>query len=248
MRTWLRRIALSIAVLAGALLTSVYLYMQHPKFGELPSGDRLDRIKASPHYANGRFQNLVPTPILTGEYGSLVALLSALRTPTQRSTPDAPLPSMKTNLNALDSNEDVLVWLGHSSYFGYRKFDLSLTLRAYLGNYVYNNVASNLGTYSEVGRASPYNLHASVLETGFKSPQYLSDYYVEDASFLRLDNISLGYSFKYKTQTLRAFTTVQNVFTTTDYTGVDPTAGLNGLDNNIYPRSRTFTAGANIRF
>jgi iron complex outermembrane receptor protein len=138
--------------------------------------------------------------------------------------------------------------LGHSSYFGYRNLDLSLTLRAYLGNYVYNNVASNLGTYSEVTRASPYNLQKSVLETGFKTPQYLSDYYVEDASFLRMDNITLGYSFKYRTQSIRAFGTVQNVFTTTDYTGVDPTAGLNGLDNNIYPRSRTFTAGASIRF
>jgi iron complex outermembrane receptor protein len=138
--------------------------------------------------------------------------------------------------------------LGHSSYFGYRNFDLSLTLRAYFGNYVYNNVASNLGTYSEVTRASPYNLQRSVLETGFKTPQYLSDYYVEDASFLRMDNLTLGYSFKYRTQSIRAFGTVQNVFTTTDYTGVDPTAGLNGLDNNIYPRSRTFTAGASIRF
>jgi iron complex outermembrane receptor protein len=63
-----------------------------------------------------------------------------------------------------------------------------------------------------------------------------------------MDNITLGYSFKYHTQSIRAFGTVQNVFTTTDYTGVDPTAGLNGLDNNIYPRSRTFTAGASIRF
>ena len=138
--------------------------------------------------------------------------------------------------------------LGHSSYFGYRNFDLSLTLRAYLGNHVYNNVASNLGTYAELGRASPYNLHRSVLETGFKTPQYLSDYYVEDASFFRMDNLTLGYSFKYRTQSIRAFGTVQNVFTSTDYTGVDPTAGLNGLDNNIYPRSRTFTAGASIRF
>ncbi|HEV8398731.1 MAG TPA: SusC/RagA family TonB-linked outer membrane protein [Gemmatimonadales bacterium] len=138
--------------------------------------------------------------------------------------------------------------LGHTSYFTYGKLDLNFTLRAYLGNWVYNNVASNLGTYSEVTRASPYNLHASVLETGFTSPQYQSDLYVEDASFLRMDNVSVGLSFKYRGQPMRAFGTIQNAFTLTGYSGVDPTAGLNGLDNNIYPRSRTFTGGLSVRF
>jgi len=138
--------------------------------------------------------------------------------------------------------------LGHSSYLTFGNFDLSFTLRAYMGNYVYNNVASNLGTYAEVTRGSPYNLHASVLETGFETPQYLSDYYVEDASFLRMDNITLAYSFNYRGQPVRVFGTVQNAFTLTGYNGVDPTAGLNGLDNNIYPRSRTFTGGLTLRF
>ena len=137
---------------------------------------------------------------------------------------------------------------GHTSYLTYRNFDLNFTLRAYTGNYVYNNVASNLGTYSEVTRGSPYNLHASVLETGFATPQYLSDYYVEDASFLRMDNITLAYSFDWGARPMRVFTTVQNVFTITGYSGVDPTAGLNGLDNNIYPRSRTVSGGMSIRF
>ncbi len=138
--------------------------------------------------------------------------------------------------------------LGHSSQMSYRNFDASFTLRAYLGNYVYNNVASNLGTYAEVGRGSPYNLHSSVLETGFRTPQYLSDYYVEDASFLRMDNLSVGYSFEYAGRPMRLYGAVQSAFTLTGYSGVDPTAGLNGLDNNIYPRSRTFTGGLSIRF
>jgi iron complex outermembrane receptor protein len=138
--------------------------------------------------------------------------------------------------------------LGHSSYLGYGKFDLSFTLRSYLGNYVYNNVSSNLGTYEEVKRASPYNLHASVLETGFVTPQYLSDFYVEDGSFLRMDNITLGYTFNYRRRPVRVFGTVQNAFTITGYSGVDPTAGLLGIDNNIYPRSRTFTAGLSLRY
>jgi iron complex outermembrane receptor protein len=138
--------------------------------------------------------------------------------------------------------------IGHSSYLNYGKFDLSFTLRAYLGNYVYNNVSSNLGTYSEVGRASPFNLHSSVLETGFTSPQYESDYYVEDASFVRMDNITLAYTFNYRGQATRLFGTVQNAFTLTGYSGVDPTAGLNGIDNNIYPRSRSFITGISVRF
>ncbi len=138
--------------------------------------------------------------------------------------------------------------LGHSSYVGYGKFDLSFTLRSYLGNYVYNNVASNRGTYEEVTRTSPFNLHASVLETGFVTPQYLSDYYVEDGSFLRMDNITLGYAFSYRGRPVRVFGTVQNAFTITGYSGVDPTAGLLGIDNIIYPRSRTFTAGLSLRY
>ncbi len=138
--------------------------------------------------------------------------------------------------------------LGHSSYLTYGKFNLSLTLRAYLGNYVYNNIASNLGTYQELLRASPYNLSTSVLKTGFMAPQYLSDYYVEDASFLRMDNITLGYTFDYAEHPVHASITVQNAFTLTGYNGVDPTAGLNGIDNNIYPRSRTVTGGLSIQF
>lgn len=139
--------------------------------------------------------------------------------------------------------------LGHSSYFNYHKFDLSFTLRAYLGNYVYNNVASSLGAYQNLtGSGMPANLDASVLKTGFVVPQYYSDYYVENASFLRMDNITLGYAFTYHGQPLRVYGTVQSAFTLTGYNGVDPTAGLNGIDNNIYPRSRTFTAGLNVRF
>lgn len=140
---------------------------------------------------------------------------------------------------------------GHTSSMGYRTFDLSLTLRAQLGNYVYNNVASNLGNYRELDAiGAPVNLHASVLEYGFESPQYFSDVYVEDASFLRMDNLTLGYTFPSFAglQQMRVFGTVQNVFTLTDYSGVDPMAGLNGIDNNLYPRSRTFTAGVNVGF
>jgi iron complex outermembrane receptor protein len=95
---------------------------------------------------------------------------------------------------------------------------------------------------------SPYNLSTSVLQSGFVQPQYLSDYYIEDASFLRMDNVTLGYSFKYHGEEVHATATLQNAFTITGYSGVDPTAGLNGIDNNIYPRARTLTAGLTVRF
>lgn len=140
--------------------------------------------------------------------------------------------------------------LSHTSNFAWRKADLGFTLRSYLGNYVYNNVASNLGHYDALKGAAPANLQTSVLTTGFVKPQYFSDYYVENASFLRMDNITLGYTFQPRrgVQRVRVFGTVQNVFTITGYSGVDPTAGLNGIDNNIYPRSRTLTTGVNVGF
>lgn len=147
--------------------------------------------------------------------------------------------------------------LGHTSSMSWLGFDASATLRAYLGNYVYNNVASNLGYYNILSQGNaPTNLHSSVLKTGFIAPQYQSDYYVEDASFIRMDNLTLGYTFGpmrgwnafRNVQGARVFGTVQNVFTSTKYTGIDPTAGLNGIDNNRYPRSRTFVGGVSLGF
>ncbi len=139
--------------------------------------------------------------------------------------------------------------LGHTSFFTYHAWDMSFTLRAQLGNYVYNNVASANGSYQNVtSTATPSNMDVSVLETGFTSPQYYSDYYVQKASFLRMDNITLGYTWQMNGRPWRAFLTVQSAFTITGYKGVDPTAGLQGIDNNIYPRSRTFTGGLSVRF
>jgi TonB-dependent starch-binding outer membrane protein SusC len=143
-------------------------------------------------------------------------------------------------------------WIvGHTSNITWRSFDANFTVRAYLGNYVYNNVASNLGHYGFLSQSNaPVNLHASALENGFGSPQLLSDVYVEDASFLRMDNFTVGYTFDQLggLRRPRIFGTVQNVFTSTSYSGVDPTAGVNGIDNNIYPRSRTFLGGLSVAF
>jgi iron complex outermembrane receptor protein len=141
--------------------------------------------------------------------------------------------------------------LAHTSQFGYRNLDLGFTLRAYLGNYVYNNNASANGWYNELNQAGgPMNLHASVLKYGFVNSQFYNDVYVENASFLRMDNITLGYTLPRlrQVQSARIYGTIQNAFTLTGYSGVDPEAGLNGIDNVIYPRSRTFSVGVSLGF
>jgi len=140
--------------------------------------------------------------------------------------------------------------LGHTSNFTFGNFDASFTLRAQLGAYIYNNIAAGNGTYQNItaGNGTLSNMDVSVLKTGFTSPQYLSDYYVQDGSFLRMENITLGCSFKLHGQLMRVFATVQNAFTITGYSGVDPAAGLNGIDSNIYPSARTFMGGLSVRF
>jgi len=142
-------------------------------------------------------------------------------------------------------------WIfGHTSILGWGNWDGSFALRAYRGNYVYNNVASNLGHYDAVAGPVPVNLSSAVLKYGFVHPQYFSDLYVEDGSFVKMDNLSLGYTFRglSAVRQVRVFGTIQNVFTITNYSGVDPEVGINGIDNNIYPRSRTYSIGTNIGF
>ncbi len=170
---------------------------------------------------------------------------------------DSVVTSCNLNSNTRAFHDPAPKWmLGLSSSFSYRRFELSFTMRAWFGNYVYNNVASNLGDYRELQQGAPYNLHSSVLQTGFTKQQLLSDYYVEDASFLRMDNLTVAYQFRYLGQQLRLFGSVQSVFTITGYSGVDPTAASSagtispgfGIDNNIYPRSRIFTSGLSVQF
>ena len=141
--------------------------------------------------------------------------------------------------------------LGLSSYMTYRNFDLNFTMRASLGNYAYNNVASANGNQDNLyDLGTIRNAHASILDTNFRNPQYWSDYYVQDASFLRMDNITLGYNFtnlKNGDVRLRVYSTLQNVFTITEYDGLDPEIN-GGIDNNFYPRPQTLLFGFNVNF
>jgi iron complex outermembrane receptor protein len=141
------------------------------------------------------------------------------------------------------------ILFGLTSQLSYHNFDLNFTVRGNLGNYVYNNVAANGAIYKRAADPNaPNNVLTSVLKTNFYNQQYYSDYYVENASFLRMDNITLGFTPKKLADKirLRIYGTVQNVFVITKYTGLDPETSVSGIDNNLYPRSRTFIAGVSI--
>ncbi len=152
----------------------------------------------------------------------------------------------------LKENPDADATLGFQSSFNYKGFDFAFNLRASLGNYVYNNVnSSNAQLELLQDNAVLGNVPYSVLNTGFlrTSDVINSDIYIEEASFLRMDNITLGYTldepFK-GFKSIRFWTGVQNVFVITNYTGLDPEV-FGGIDNNIYPRPRTILFGANIK-
>ncbi len=116
--TWIVKILVALLVLAAGLAAAVFAYLQHPKFGRLPEGERLARIAASPHGADGAFRNLVPTPILTNDASFLSVLIeNNFGEKTARLKPRAPLPTVKTDLKGLNPATDVVVWLGHSSYY-----------------------------------------------------------------------------------------------------------------------------------
>lgn len=94
-----------------------FSYMQHPKFGKAPSGKRLEMIKHSPNYKNGRFQNIHLTPYVTKGYSMLSIAYDFIFTKFPRTEPTDIIPSIKTDLKNLPITENVLVWFGHSSYF-----------------------------------------------------------------------------------------------------------------------------------
>ncbi len=144
------------------------------------------------------------------------------------------------------------LFMGFSSLFTYKNFDFSFAGRISLGNHVYNNMFSSHGTYSGLYNSVGYlaNVTTSLMETRFENPKYFSDYYVEDGSFLRMDNVTLGYNINKKIKgikSLRVYTTVQNVFLVTRYKGLDPEV-TNGIDNNVYPRPRNFLLGVSVKF
>ena len=154
------------------------------------------------------------------------------------------------------------VTMGFSSRLEYKNWDFGFSLRASLGNYVYNNVEqgmSNMNTGEWFSNSLKYfsNRLKSTVERNWQTYEItskLSDYYVKNASFLKCDNITLGYSFNnlFKSSgwhglSGRAYATASNVFTITNYDGLDPEVG-DGYDNNLYPRPFSVVVGLSLNF
>lgn len=156
-------------------------------------------------------------------------ITEADRQPYKKATPDA--------------------FIGFTNNFRYKDFDLNFTFRGSFGNYVYNNVASDRGNVNAVVNQPGYqaNAHSSFLSTNFTNQELFSDLYIQRADFVRLDNISLGYTIPFSKMTLRTSLTATNVFVITEYDGLDPEIS-NGIENNFYPRTRDIVLGLNFTF
>ena len=125
-----------------------------------------------------------------------------------------------------------------------------MTMRAQLGGLVYNNLQSEFGAFEGLDNIfAPRNVHESAFDNDFTEKQLLSDIYLEDASFFKLDNISLGRSFAFAQKyQARVFLTGSNLLVISGYSNGDPEISISGVDNNPYPRSRTFLLGLNVNF
>ncbi len=145
-----------------------------------------------------------------------------------------------------------IVMMGINSQFNYNKWQLSFSGRANLGNYVYNNVASSSTYRGLFGVSALRNSSVLADETQFTTGlnTVFSDFYIENASFFRMDNINLAYQFDKLFSNkldLQLSAGMQNAFVITKYKGLDPEVS-NGLDNNIFPRSRVYLVGLNVGF
>ena len=137
----------------------------------------------------------------------------------------------------------------------YKNWDYAMAFRASIGNYVYDNVNASRAFLGNINDTFNQTINNSTLDysnTNFIAASAQSDYYVKNASFLKLDNITLGYNFKSVFNTdkysLRLYGGVQNVLTITDYKGIDPEVFNNGIDGSIFPRARMFMLGVNANF
>ena len=144
--------------------------------------------------------------------------------------------------------------VGFSTQVSIKKFSLGVTGHGMIGNYMYNNYNSNNGVLRAIKNPINFigNAGVNYTETGFANNQYLSDYYIENASFLRFDNINLGYNFGNALGSktfLRVNASIQNVGFISKYKGLDPeNSSDQGVDNNIYPRPRIISVGFNLDF
>ena len=155
----------------------------------------------------------------------------------------------------LGHHADADFTFGFNTSFNYKNWTAALSGHASIGNWVYNNVASDTEMLADLWTNQfVSNRVSSATKSMFSQAQYLSDYYLHDASFLKLDNFTLGYTFPKlfnvtsdRPFSLNVFGTVQNICTLTKYTGIDPEI-YGGIDGTVYPRPRTFVGGIKINF
>jgi TonB-linked SusC/RagA family outer membrane protein len=141
--------------------------------------------------------------------------------------------------------------LGLTSNYTINNFDFSFAGRANFGNYIYNNVQTDMGFLNRAFASNGvlWGLHQSAIDNNAMDQANLtfSDHFVRNASFFRLDHVTLGYNFPTLFKGLRLFATVQNPVVITNYDGLDPEVA-GGIDNNIYPRPRTYLGGLSVTF
>ena len=144
------------------------------------------------------------------------------------------------------------ITMGLTTNLNYKQWDLNIATRASLGNYVYDNVSSANASldrvYSDnILRNTPSSYYDTLLSQR-KTQTMLSDMYLHDASFFKIDNITLGYNFPEANKLkVRLYATMQNVLTVSKYKGLDPEV-FGGIDNNVYPRPKTYLFGINLNF
>jgi len=141
--------------------------------------------------------------------------------------------------------------MGFNTSVTWQKWTAATSMRASIGNYVYNNIYSDLGNYSQVFNPNNFLMNTvnDIKNTRFYNRNLMSDYYLSNASFLKMDYFQLGYDFGRiaKTVNINGYLSVQNVFTVTKYKGVEPEIA-GGIDGNFYPNPRTFSLGLNLTF
>jgi len=154
----------------------------------------------------------------------------------------------------LGHHADADYTFGFNTSFNYKNWTAALSGHASIGNWVYNNVASDTEMLADLWTNQfVSNRVSSAPKSMFTQAQYLSDYYLQDGSFLKLDNFTIGYTFPKvfsdggRDASLNIFGTVQNLLTITKYTGIDPEV-FGGIDGTVYPRPRTFVAGVKFNF
>lgn len=116
-RSFLRGAAGSALSTAGLVAGGIWLFLQTPRFGSLPADARLERIRRSPNFRDGQFHNQLDTPMMTGETSQFETMRKFAFNRSKRLKPQGPIPSVKRDLLHLPTDENVMVWFGHSSYF-----------------------------------------------------------------------------------------------------------------------------------